>query len=67
MEGTGGTKALRRGEQVVCLGDTLLPSGDELKSLERESQELRLLKDLECQPEEHVCNPTASLFLSGEA
>lgn len=41
-------------EQVVSLGDALLPSGEELKSLERKRWELRLVKDLECQPKECV-------------
>lgn len=54
-------------EQVVYLGDTLLPpGGQELKSLERARWELRPVKDLQCQPEEHVYD-SDGLFLSGEA
>lgn len=55
------------GEQVECLGDTLLPREEELKTLERKRLELRPVKDFECQPEEHVCNSTDSLCLSREA
>lgn len=53
-------------EQVVCLGD-IFPGGEELKSLERKRWELRLVKDLECQPEERVCNSADSLFLNRRA
>lgn len=51
-------------EQVVCLGDILLPGGEELKSLERQRWELSLVKDLKCQPEECACNSADSLLLS---
>lgn len=41
-------------KQVACLGDAVLPGGEELKSRERKRWELRLVKDLECQPKECV-------------